>query len=121
MKKIMLTCPLTGCEFELKIMDNHILPFTKATTHHPLIHQPIEIYMNEHFELCIPYKYFEHLETLTPIEAASVLGVTRQRISQIINDNVIPSHIINGSPVLLKTDVVSYLETRKTGRPAKEV
>ena len=120
MEKKLLTCPLTGVEFELMSLENQLVPLSKAVTHHPLLHYPLDIYINERWEVCIPYKYFEHIKTVTPTEAAEILGVSRQRIAQIISDNVIDSHIVNGSPVLLLDDVMEYKENRQPGRPRKE-
>lgn len=120
MVKKILTCPLTGVRFELNSLENQLVPLSKAVTHHPLKHYPLDIYMNERWEICIPYKYFEYIETVTPTEAAEILGVSRQRIAQIINDNVIDSHMVNGSPVLLLEDVEAYKENRQPGRPRKE-
>lgn len=120
MEKMILTCPLTGVEFEAMSMEPHIVPFTKLVTHHPLKHEPVEMYVNERWEICIPYKHFEHIKTVTPIEASEILGVTRQRIAQILSDNIIDSHTVNGSPVFLLDDVLAYKESRQPGRPRKE-
>lgn len=120
MEKKILTCPLTGIEFELISLENQLVPLSKAVTHHPLKHYPLDIHMNERWEICIPYKYFEHIETVTPTEAGEILGVSRQRITQIMSDGVIDSHIVNNSPVLLLDDVMEYKESRQPGRPRKE-
>ena len=116
-----LTCPFTGVEFELKTLDEKMLvPLSKAITHHPLLHVPVDVYINERWEVCVPLKYFDYIETVTPIQASEILGVTRQRITQIMQDNVIDSHTVNGSVVLKLSDVLEYKDNRKPGRPEKE-
>lgn len=120
MEKKILTCPLTGIEFEIMVMDGDLVPFAKAVTAHPLEHYPIEIYMNERFELCIPYKYFNHIMCVTRKEAGEILEVTPQRITQLITDEVIPVHYVIGEPMMKLCDVLAYKNTRKIGRPAKE-
>ena len=120
MQKKILTCPFTGVEFELASLENQLVPLSKAVTHHPRKHYPLDIYMNERWDICIPYKYFEHIETLTPAEAAKILEVSRPRMTQIINDNIIDSHMVNGSIMFLLDDVMAYKENRQPGRPKKE-
>lgn len=116
-----MTCPFTGVEFELKTIDEKMLvPSSKATTHHPLLHVPVDVYINKRWEVCVPLKYFDHIETVTPIQASEILGVSRQRITQIMHDNVIDSHMVNGSVVLKLSDVLDYKENRKPGRPENE-
>lgn len=121
MEKRMFTCPMTGVEFEAMSMEPYTVPFVKMVTHHPLKHEPVEMYLNERWEICIPLRYFDHIKTVTPIEASEILGVSRQRIAQILSDNIINSHTVNGSSVFLLDDVLAYKESRQPGRPRKEV
>ena len=120
MYRKILTCPLTGVEFEVAVNEPDLVPFAKATTHHPLLHEPVDMYVNERFELCIPLKHFAHIETLTRAEAAELLGVSRQRITQILSENIIDSHIVNNSVLFKKEDIIDYMNGRKIGRPRKE-
>lgn len=115
-----LTCPLTGAEFVIASTENELAPFAKAAAHHPLTHEPVDMYVNERFELCIPIRHFEHIETLSRMEAAYLMGVTRQRITQILKDDIIPSHIVNDSVVFVKNDIIDYVNNRTFGRPRKD-
>lgn len=115
MKKVKLTCPFTGGEFEaLETADGNLI------VKHALTGQDVKINWN-----CSNSRYymqkgpFKHIETVTPSEAAEILGVSKQRISQIIQNQTIPVHMVCGSPVFLKSDVVSYSQTRKVGAPFK--
>lgn len=120
MEKKILTCPLTGVEFELLILEDELQPFTKAIAAHPIEHYPLDIYMNERFEICIPYKYFEHVQTVTRKEASEILNVSPQRITQILADELIATHEVNGTQVFKLKDVLEYKENRKLGRPARK-
>lgn len=132
MEKVKLTCPLTGIPFEMmfkekiKQLKNENFDFklfpilSKPLCNHPLEHYPLDIYINERYELCIPMTYFELIETVTPVEASEILETSRQRITQILNDDIIPSHIVNGKPVFKLDDVLEYKENRSVGRPKRE-
>ena len=132
MEKVKFTCPLTGVPFEMMFQekikhvkiedfDFKLFPIlSKPLCNHPLEHYPLDIYINERYELCIPMTYFELVETVTPIEASEILETSRQRITQILNDDIIPSHIVNGKPVFKLDDVLEYRENRCVGRPKRE-
>ena len=113
MEKVYLTCPFTGVNFQGfkhngKIMFNH-----------PLLHEMCSATI-DNGKIIIPANLFAHIETVTPNEAADILCVSRQRISQLINDDVIPSHMVNGQPVFIETELLEYKENRKAGRPRKD-
>lgn len=120
MRKQKLTCPLTGCGFEVITTNEENPMFEKFLMSHPIEHYPFEAYVNERYELCIPLKCFERVETVTPSEAANILNVSKQRMSQLIRSNVLNAHIVNGQPVFKLEDVLEYKRTRKLGRPRKE-
>lgn len=113
MEKVYLTCPFTGVNFQGFKHDG------KLYFNHPLLHE-MNACTCENGKITIPESLFVRIDTITPGEAMEILDVSRQRISQLVNDNVIPSHIINGQPMFIKSDVVQYKENRKIGRPKKD-
>ena len=116
MKEITLTCPFTGIEFTaLEQADG------KLVIIHPLTGEQLAVNWNCTINRYnIPKSYFKHIETMTRDEAQSVLNVSHQRITQIIKDEIIPVHHVNGSPVFVADDVYRYKDTRKVGAPKKE-
>lgn len=120
MRKIKLTCPLTGCAFEVITTNDENPMYEKYLVNHPLEHYSFEAYVNERYELCIPLKYFDHIETVSAADAAKMLDVSRQRMSQLTNSNKLNAHMVNGQPVFKLDDVLEYKRTRVIGRPKKE-
>lgn len=116
MREIILTCPFTGVEFSaLEYADGTLI------VKHPLTGTLNRINWNGTIERYnIPRFLFKHISTVTLTEAAEILVVSRQRISQIAKDGVIPAKSVNGSTVFLLDDVLKYKETRKVGAPCKE-
>ena len=115
MKELILTCPFTGAEFTA-----HEYPDGKIEFIHPLTGEALFVNWNCSIKKYnVPRMFFEHIETMTPNEAAKELDVTPQRISQIMKDEIIPVRYINNSPVFLAQDVHSYKKTRKVGAPKK--
>lgn len=117
MKEIKLTCPFTGVEFSaLEYADGKIL------ARNPLTGE--EIHMNYNCSIKkynVARKEFKHVETVSLVEAANILDVSRSRISKIAIDGVIPAHIVAGRTIFLLDDVLEYKETRKVGAPSKGV
>ena len=115
MKEIKLTCPFTGIEFSALEYSNGTL-----IVKHPLTGEMQQISYNWNYHTyTVPYSMFQHIETVTLSQAAKILNVSRQRISQIYRDQVIPAKEINGTPVFVKADVERYAHTRKVGAPFK--
>ena len=112
MKEVILTCPFTGLDFTaLETADG------KLIVKHALTGEDIHVNWNCSIaRYNIPKNAFKHVETCTPAQAAEILEVSRQRIDQIIKGNIIPVHMVNGSPVFLLQDVYQYRDTRKAGR-----
>lgn len=115
MKEIKLTCPFTGGEFTaLESADGKLL------VKHALTGEDIVLNWN-----CSIQRYnvekcaFRHYETMLPVEAAKLLGVSMSRISQIMDNQVVPVHVVNGQKVFLREDVVKYKANRVVGRPKK--
>lgn len=113
MQELILTCPFTGVEFTaIQTADGDLLVI------HPLTKEQIKINYNH---TAMTYntnaETFKHIDTVTPAELIEILGVSRQRVSQIVQEEVIPVHHVNGSPVFLLSDVLEYKEHRKVGAP----
>ena len=115
MKEIKLTCPFTGVEFSaLEDCNGNI--YAK----HAITGDDIKLNWNYTIKRYnIPKSAFKHHETVTPVQAAKILDVSKQRISQIVQEQIIPVHMVNGSPVFLLADVEEYSQNRSVGRPKK--
>lgn len=116
MQRMKLTCPFTGVEFE-GFKETSLGKFFYAN---PLNHEMTSVkYDSATNSITINLEDFAHVETVTPDEATDILMISRQRMSQIVNENVIPAHIVAGKPVLKLSQVLDYKENRKPGRPRK--
>ena len=62
----------------------------------------------------------EETQLIYIYDAASVLGVSKQRISQLVKYGIIEIYNVYGLPFFKKSDIENYAETRKVGRPAKK-
>lgn len=115
MKEIILTCPFTGVEFTaLEYADGKLLVI------HPLTGEQLTVNWNCSIKKYnVPKEFFQRIDTVTPAQAMEILGVSRQRISQIANDQTIPVHMVNGKPVFVADDVYAYRDNRKVGAPKK--
>lgn len=116
MKKVILTCPFTGVDFEaLENADGSLV------VKHPITGAMNRVNWNPSIERYnIGRQLFKHLDTVSLSEAMEILDVSRQRVSQIAHNGVIPAHEVNGSLVFLRSDVLHYKETRKVGAPRKD-
>lgn len=116
MKEIVLTCPFTGVEFTALEYDDGTL-----IVKHPLTGQMNTIKFDSFMGYyTIPSHMFKHMKTVNITQAAMLLNVSRQRISQILKNDVIPSKKVNGSNVFLLEDVLAYKDNRKVGAPFKD-
>lgn len=116
MKEKKFTCPFTGVEFTaLECADGKII------ARHALTGE--EIHMNWNYTISrynIPRNAFRHIETVSFSQAAEILDVSRQRISKIAADGIIQIHVVNGTQVMILSDVLEYKRKRKVGAPHKE-
>lgn len=113
MPNVLLTCPFTGLPFEaIENADGSLI------IRNPLKDTYMQVFNNDG-AITIPYKFFEHADTMSCIEAAKYLGVTKSRVYSIVKNNIVPSHIVNGKPVFLADDIIEYGKTRTIGRPRK--
>lgn len=53
-------------------------------------------------------------------DAAKILDVSKQRISQLVKDDILEIYNVYGLPFFKLTDIENYAKTRKVGRPAKK-
>lgn len=53
-------------------------------------------------------------------DAAKILDVSKQRISQLVKDGILDIFNVYGLPFFKLTDIENYAKTRKVGRPAKK-
>lgn len=107
------TCPFTGAEFQaVHMADSWIVT-------HPLLNGDA-MYPIEGDCLMVPIYDLQHFKTMTPAEAAEMLGVSRQRVDQLASAGKLCQRYVNGSPVFLEADVLKYKDSRKNGRPRKE-
>lgn len=116
MEKITLTCPFTGIPFDaIKSADGSLI------VQNPITKENMRIGYNEPTKrYLVNKKYFQFMETVSCSEAAEMLGVSRSRISTMIFNDTIPHYSVNGKHVFLKSDVLSYSESRRVGRPQKD-
>lgn len=117
MKEKILTCPFTGIEFTATELADGKLVFT-----HPLTGEQLQMNWNSSINRYkVPKGYFRHIETMTREQVQKALEVSHQRVTQIIANETIPVHIINGTPMFLAEDVYDYKDNRKVGAPRKAV
>lgn len=116
MQRMKLTCPFTGVEFE-GFKEQGLGKFFFAN---PLEHEMTSVkYDHATNSITVSLDDFAHVETVTPDEATDILMISRQRMSKIVNEDVIHAHIIAGKPILKLEEVLDYKENRKPGRPRK--
>ena len=116
MQRMKLTCPFTGVEFE-GFKEPSLGKFFYAN---PLEHEMKSVKFDPITNsITISLDDFAHVETVTPDEATDILMISRQRMYKIVNENVIPCHIVAGKPVLVLSQVLDYKQNRKPGRPRK--
>ena len=53
-------------------------------------------------------------------DAAKILDVSKQRISQLVKDGILDIYNVYGLPFFKLNDIENYAKTRKVGRPAKK-
>ena len=54
-------------------------------------------------------------------DAAKILDVSKQRISQLVKDGILDIYNVYGLPFFKITDIENYAKTRKVGRPVKKM
>ena len=108
-----MTCPFTGAEFSGCALDSGNIVIV-----HPITGEHI-IMRKKARSFVIPASCFDRLDVISMTEAAELLDVSKQRISQIANDGVVPVKSVNGQKMFLRSDILKYAEVRKVGAPFK--
>lgn len=118
MIKHVLTCPFTGGEYHAIENDSThtlmVLHPTQKVIHHYKYDANSDCYL-------LPRDIImSHDDLINTTEASHILNVTRQRMTQIIKNDVIPHTTIAGHVMFSREDVLSYAQNRKVGAPPKE-
>lgn len=116
MRKIVLTCPLTGADFSALEFSNNTLMAKNSITGDMFT---IE-YCQENDAYMVPREFFSFTPKMSMIDAAMHLGVSRQRMSAIAKNKTIQPIFVNGQTMFKTKDVIEYGYTRKVGAPKKE-
>lgn len=118
MKPVSITCPFTGMNaIAMENEDDNSLVFRNAITNEEIIcpyNHAIDCYL-------IPAKTLtQKYDLVSMTHAAYILGVTRQRMTQIARDETIKPLVVGGKTMFSHSDVLEYKERRKVGAPKKE-
>lgn len=70
--------------------------------------------------ITVDEKTHEEIKLVYIYDAANILDVSKQRISQLVKDGIIEIYNVYGLPFFKKSDIENYAKTRKVGRPAKK-
>lgn len=115
MERITLTCPLTGVPFQaLKYETGNLTvtnPITGKAQHIPEINGCYQIRK----------EFFEDLDVMTADDAANVLDVSNARITALCQAGKLEHVKLPVSLYINRKSVDEYEQTRKNGRPRKEV
>ena len=116
MKEVTLTCPFTGLDFTaLQDADGNL------HVKHALTGQMLKVNWNKSVKRYNMVKdSFKRIETVNVSEAMEILEVSKQRMSQIMLNGMIPVFTINGKARMILADVLEYRDNRKIGRPKKD-
>ena len=107
MKSITLICPFTGVEFEaLQSEDGKDYIFTN-----PLTGQTLQA-KDGKINTTVAELFATQKKSVSPAKAAEMLGVTRQRITQLLREGKLPYYLVNGSKRILENDVLEYRKNR---------
>lgn len=117
MKKIMLTDPFSGTDFEAYEFDDKSM-----IAIHPLTKETVRVFYDaQKHSFMVPVSAFEHIETMTMQQAADYMNVSVQRVSNACKSGKLPlKELPNGAKMIVKKDLINYNETKKCGRPRKD-
>ena len=118
MKPVSISCPFTGQVIRAtQNEDTKTIIVENSITHEPVVC----LYDAERDCFCIPAKIImQKIDMVSMTHASYILGITRQRISQIAKTEVIKPYHVNGKTMFRRDDVLAYKEKRKVGAPKKE-
>lgn len=116
MKKIILTDPFTGIDFDAWVFDDESI-----IAIHPLTGQTIKANYDEHTKrFMLPVEVFEHIDTCTMQDAADFMNVSIQCVSNACKSGKLPvKELPNGSKMIVKQDLINYNDNKRAGRPKK--
>ena len=107
-------CPFTGQKFHGTIENDGSItilnPITKAIYN-------FKVHGNA---ITIPLELFEYVDMVNGSQAAKILNISHQRISELAKNDRIPYTLINGVKMFRRDDIMRYKNSRKNGRPRKE-
>lgn len=117
MKKIILTDPFTGIDFDAWIFDDDSI-----IAIHPLTGETIRAtYDQDKKRFMLPVEAFDHIETISMKDAADYMNVSVQVVSNACKTGKLPvKHLPSGSKMIVKQDLIHYNETKRIGRPRKD-
>lgn len=110
MKLRKLTDPFTGAPIEAMQMDDH-LTFTSPLNGGQFICRI------DNGCISLPLGEFDYVELMDSQDAAMMLHVSRQRISQLVDTDVLKPIYLGKTQYFSKEDVLNYKKERKPGRP----
>lgn len=113
MKLIKLTDPFTGAPLEAVRMEDHLI-FDR-----PLKAEKLVCHIVEKDYVKLPLKCFEYVELMDGKEAAMELHVSRQRMVQLVEANILKPVYLGKTQYFSRADVLEYKKSRKPGRPKK--
>ena len=117
MKPVSITCPFTGITVKAMESGDKTLFFRNAITREEIM-CPYD-YISDCYSIpaeMLTQKY----DLVSMTHAAYILGVTRQRMTQIARDETIKPLVVGGKTMFARDDVLEYKNKRKVGAPKKE-
>ena len=119
MKEINCTCPFTGHRFNATMHEQ-----TKDLfCNNPVNGDKFICYYNSDTDTYSidADTLLQKFDLVSQTAAAYILGVTRQRVNQIVKQELIKPIQIDGRYYFKREDVLKYKEKRKIGAPRKDV
>lgn len=117
MKLQTMSNPFTGHEMKVPVFDDGSFIFDCAFTH-----KTIAVgYDSEHDVYIIPAKAFEHVQTVSLVEAAEMLDVSKMRVSTLCAKGQLRFSKINGVIAIEYESVLDYMHNREEKGYAKDL
>ena len=117
MKEIVCTCPFTGKGFTaLQNEETMDITIQDAITGEMIT---LLYDWRENTYLLNAEKFLKRYDLISQMEASYILGVTRQRINQLIKNETIKALQIDGKWYFERQDVLDYKKNRKIGAPKR--
>lgn len=107
------TDPFAGIDFTVVAHDDEIRFM------HPITNETVTAHLDGE-TLSIPLSAFERVETMNVKETCDTLEISRQRLSQLVANDILIPFYIGDSQHFRTADILEYKQNRKTGRPRKQ-